>query len=334
MLLSIIVPLYNCENEIKRCLTSIIDNIENCNNHRNEIELIIVNDGSTDRSLNIAESAALPYSYIKIISQNNKGISGARNSGMDVAVGKYIWFIDGDDYITPDTISNLLEIILHNDLEILSFSFIHGSDDALSKHQIKQNFNNISDIISGEEYIAKYQYSPYAWAYIFKKQLATDNNIHFMVGRTMEDTMFTTPLFLMATRFATVDAECYYYVIRENSITQNQSIAHQNKLINDYIFVAQYLTKILTQINIEGRHFARIEDRRNSFIFFTLIKVLRYSPKRIDDIIAILQNNGLYPFKQLCPNNYPDIKYRILCWCMNRQYIWKGLCKLKSILKK
>ncbi len=334
MILSIIIPLYNCENEIKRCLSSIIDNIENSNNYQREIEVIVVNDGSTDNSLNIAQQIANNYTFIKIISQNNLGVSEARNTGIKIATGKYIWFIDSDDYIPYDTIRYLIQIIIKNNLEILSFSSVCGTLTHLENYKIKQNFNDLSNIISGIEYIANYQYTPYLWKYIFRKQLIIDNNIYFAAGKTIgEDTLFTTSLFLLATRFASVDAECYYYVTRENSITHNQNITHQDKLIDDYIYVAKHLSELLTTISKE-KHYTRIEDRRNSFIFFALIKVLRYLPNRVNEVINILKQENLYPFRQLSPNNYPGIKYRILCWCMNRQYIWKSLCKLKSLLTK
>lgn len=330
MLLSIIIPLYNCENEISQCLQSIIDNIESSGQYHNQIEVIVVNDGSTDNSFAIVRELSGKRKYLKIISQQNMGVSCARNTGMKKANGKYIWFIDADDYIAKNSISNLLKIATENDLDMLFFSHINGYSEALSNYTPTQNFNNLSEIISGKEYIGNYQYAPYAWHYILKNDFVTKTNVRFEPKRTMEDTMFTTAILLFANKIASVDAECYYYITRRNSITHSTNTAHQNKLIDDYIYVAQYLNTILKDLE-NGDHYIRIADRRNSFIFFTLIKVLKFAPQRIKEVVTLLRQKKLYPFNSLLSNNYPGLKYRILCFCMNRQFIWESLCRMRTL---
>lgn len=104
VLISIIIPVYNVEDYLERCLDSIIHQ-----SYKN-IEIIVINDGSTDSSLKILEKYALKNSRIIIVNQENKGLSGARNIGVEKAIGDYIWFVDGDDFIDNDACERLISL--------------------------------------------------------------------------------------------------------------------------------------------------------------------------------------------------------------------------------
>lgn len=104
-ILSIIIPVYNVENYVEHCITSCLKQ----NILISEYEIIIVNDGSTDNSLFIAEKTATGHPNIKIISQCNKGLSMARNKGLSLAQGDYIWFVDSDDYIEENCLKQIIE---------------------------------------------------------------------------------------------------------------------------------------------------------------------------------------------------------------------------------
>ncbi|HJS00822.1 MAG TPA: glycosyltransferase, partial [Flavobacterium sp.] len=107
MLLSIIVPVYNVENYLRRCLNSLLDQ-DLC---LDDYEIIIVNDGSTDSSLRIAQEYGNKFSSIKIISQENQGLSEARNVGIRNALGQYIYFIDSDDFIQKKIFNSIFKIV-------------------------------------------------------------------------------------------------------------------------------------------------------------------------------------------------------------------------------
>ena len=98
---SVIVPVYNVEQYLSDCLESI------CRQTLKGIEIIVVNDGSTDNSLSIIKSFQQKYSNIKLINKKNGGLSSARNAGIDMAVGEYLFFVDSDDFITPDYVATL-----------------------------------------------------------------------------------------------------------------------------------------------------------------------------------------------------------------------------------
>lgn len=334
MLLSIIIPLYNCENEITDCLYSIYNNINNCK-FNNEIEVIIVDDGSTDNSNPITKKFIEKNntSNFYIYKKNNGGVSSARNYGMKYAVGNYIWFVDSDDLIFPKCLDNLLNTIINSNSDILLFDNISGFRDHLD-FTIKNNIKYIN--LSGVEYLAKYNYKPYPWQYIIRKNSIPDN-LKFEEGHFFEDTIFTTELLLHANDVLVTNIIAYCYITRDNSITHNVDLTHLNIVIDDYIFVIKYLSNLLDKIKRQYTSkdlLKRIEDRRNSFIFFLLIKIFRYHPERILEIISVLKKEELYPFKYLNKQEYPGLKYIILSFMMNKSYIWIPLCFLKKLIKK
>lgn len=108
-MLSIIIPAYNLEKYISNCLNSVLTQIKN-----DEVEIIIVNDGSKDKTENICNYYCQNYSFIKYFYQKNSGVSSARNLGLSKAKGKYVWFIDGDDLIYPDSLNKILSVLNKN----------------------------------------------------------------------------------------------------------------------------------------------------------------------------------------------------------------------------
>ena len=127
MKLSIIVPMYNVEKYIQRCLSSIINNkgfLENC-------ELIVVNDGTKDNSESIARKIIEGLPNTQIIVQENQGLSAARNIGLSRAIGEYVWFIDSDDWIEPDMYEILVDALESNCTDIAACSWFKSFDDNL-----------------------------------------------------------------------------------------------------------------------------------------------------------------------------------------------------------
>ena len=120
---SIIVPVYNIENYIEGCIKSLVYQTYN------KIEIILVNDGSTDNSLSVCERFAVSDNRIKIVNKANGGLSSARNSGIDVANGDFIMFIDGDDYIACNTLSELVLQIEKYDADIVQFGYVETNSD-------------------------------------------------------------------------------------------------------------------------------------------------------------------------------------------------------------
>jgi glycosyltransferase involved in cell wall biosynthesis len=121
--LSIVIPIYNVEKYLAKCIESVL----NQDIPTDEYEIILINDGSTDSSLQIAEKFVQMHPYIRLISQENQGLSAARNRGLDESKGEYVWFIDSDDWIQTDILKQLLLLCVFNELDMLSINRIRVS---------------------------------------------------------------------------------------------------------------------------------------------------------------------------------------------------------------
>ena len=130
--LSIIIPVYNVEKYIEKCLLSCIKQDISYEDY----EIVVVNDGSPDNSITIVERIAKDYSNIRIINQENQGLSGARNTGMKHAKGNYIWFVDSDDYIEENCLGRIVSY-LNGDLDILQLQYRHVFEDGTPSFDIK-----------------------------------------------------------------------------------------------------------------------------------------------------------------------------------------------------
>jgi glycosyltransferase involved in cell wall biosynthesis len=137
MLLSVIIPVYNVENYLARCLDSILDQNLDFSNY----EIILVNDGSQDKSLDVALEYQKKYSNIKVISQENQGSSVARNAGYALAIGDYLYFMDSDDYVETAVFKNLLDLAIKLKLDLIGFDMLRT---ATSDHKSNVDFTEIN----------------------------------------------------------------------------------------------------------------------------------------------------------------------------------------------
>lgn len=205
--LSIIIPAYNVENYLKDCIESII--IQDLKN----IEVLLVDDGSTDQSGKICDEYAQKIPYIKVIHQINKGLSGARNTGIRNTTGEYIMFLDSDDYIYPKT--NLSKIITNLTDDIIQYKFVYYYDQ--NKRYIMLNDFNISDSDNDNISFLLYNklingsFSAAATDKFFKRELIENNNVYFKEGIVSEDMEWMLRLFPKVKSYTTINENIYVY---------------------------------------------------------------------------------------------------------------------------
>lgn len=212
MELSIIIPVYNVEKTLGRCIESVIrQSFQN-------FEMILVDDGSKDNSATMVDEIARTDNRISVIHQCNQGLSVARNAGIKVAKGRYITFIDSDDFIAQDTYKGVMDLLnAHPEYDILEFSVIekYGSkaqhplilDDCV--YQNKQEY-----WLKGQAYL-----HTYAWNKIYRRELFAD--IEFPKGRNFEDAHTLPKLMTAAKTIATTSLGTYYYCWNDAGITAN-----------------------------------------------------------------------------------------------------------------
>ena len=225
-LVSIIVPVYNTEKFVDKCLNSISNQI-----YKN-LEIIIVNDGSTDNSFSICEKHKNIDSRIKILNQKNQGLSAARNAALKIASGEFISFIDSDDFIEPDFISTNLNTIIKNNssLSICCFyNLFDTSDKATPEYFFKKKEKiKIFNRRAALKYLANGRIQSYVWNKVFKKELF--DNIEFQSGKYYEDVFLMHKIFYKTRNVSFINKPLYYYYQRQESITHQFT---QSK-INDF----------------------------------------------------------------------------------------------------
>ena len=209
-LISIIVPVYNVEKYLEKCVKSIIQQTyEN-------IEIILVDDGSKDNSGKICDELEQKDNRIKVIHKENGGLSDARNAGLKIATGKYIGFVDSDDYIQEDMFETLYKLNKENnsDISIVSYYEIYNEKVISVRDSKKLEILNKIDAI--KELLIDTKIQSYAWNKLFKRELF--NNIEFPTNKNFEDIATTLLLFERANKIVLLEDPKYYYSRRDDSI--------------------------------------------------------------------------------------------------------------------
>lgn len=210
--ISIIIPVYNVENYLPKCLDSVISQTYE------QLEIIIVDDGSTDKSGIICDEYARKDNRIIVIHKSNGGLSDARNSGLDIARGEYVMFVDSDDYVEPTFCEIPLRIAIREHVDIVSFGYFKISNKSTkvkktNKPRTVQASEAIKILITLDDVI-----HGFVWNKFYKRSLF--EQIHFPIGRTFEDQGVNYLLFHYAGRIFISDAPLYYYCRRDNSISK------------------------------------------------------------------------------------------------------------------
>ncbi len=224
--ISIIVPVYNAEKYLGRCLDTLL------NQTLTDIEIICVNDGSGDKSCDILEEYAKKDYRIKVINQENSGVAVARNNALNVAVGEFIGFVDADDWVTLNFYENLYNIAIQNDADIaVSNVFKYSSE---TKIETLLNFNEVKlyEQTSEKLEIAQVPKFNYIWNKIYRRTKLLENNITFPISNMFEDAVFTLKTITLLEKMATVPQGIYYYFDNENSLTKASKNLRKDLLIS------------------------------------------------------------------------------------------------------
>ncbi|GAA0077168.1 glycosyltransferase family 2 protein [Clostridium sp. CTA-5] len=236
MFLTIVVPVYNVQDYLRRCIESIlVCKLE-------DYELILVNDGSTDNSYGICLNYEKKYKEIKVINQKNGGLSNARNSGFREAKGKYILFIDSDDYIISKNLNKLIEKIKDNketeiDIIISDFFRVSRENIIIDKiNQIKESTDLICDNTYMTEFLTTYGCFWNTWRFVFSRKFLQNNHFIFKEGFLCEDIDFAVKTLINSENIAFYHNPYYCYMLgRETSIMSTISL----KRIYDYLTITK-----------------------------------------------------------------------------------------------
>ena len=253
-LVSIIVPVYNIEKRIKKCLETI------SNQSYSNIEIIVIDDGSTDGSGAIIDELSQSDNRMIIVHQANGGLSKARNKGIDISSGSLLMFVDGDDYLPTNSVELLINRMKYDKSEIIIGTYFLDATE-VQKVNIRHN-----GVYSSNESInigLRGEVSAAAWAKLYKKDLF-GNEIRYPVGRRYEDTIVFFKLLAKAKRISIYNDSVYFYVQDKNSITHN----YKKSDIDDILLNADELKK-----NLGGN--IAVENSMNMYLCDMMIYLLR-----------------------------------------------------------
>lgn len=225
--LSIIMPMYNVEQFVETCLLSCVRQDLPVSDY----EIIVVDDGSPDGSYAVAERMQKQYSQIRIIRQQNQGLSMARNNGLAVAEGEYIWFVDSDDYIADNCITTICDVMDSSKASVLRM----GASFLEQPNRGKCHFDGIKTW----EDALDFSYEPCVPFYIYRRSMLAENHLAFVPGIYYEDSEFTPRVLRAAEQLYYLPKTLYF--VRENAQSITHSI-HPKKAF-DALYIASKQNK-------------------------------------------------------------------------------------------
>ena len=243
MKLSIIVPIYKVETYLCKC----VDSILNQNLPKDDYEIILVDDGSPDRCGEICDEYASKYGNIRVIHRKNGGLSAARNSGIEVAQGKYIQFVDSDDYLEPNVLKALVEKMETDNLDVLRFNYqnVNENYEVFEPNKVSKPFVDYRDeVCDGLTFLnERLGFACYAVQFMLKTELLKPSENRFVEGIYFEDTEWTPRILVQANRVTSVDTVVYNYLMRVGSITQSVDAAKKKKSLDDRMLLIDALQR-------------------------------------------------------------------------------------------
>ena len=223
MILSIVVPVYNVKQYLDKCVSSLL----NQDLDKEDYEIILVDDGSTDGSGELCDVIAARETDIKVVHQPNQGLSCARNTGMSIAQGKYIQFVDSDDFLEENVLGFLVRRMELLKLQVMRFGCrrVKEGDDMGAVSTKKEGVvESIGKVMDGPSFlINELWYTCYACQFVFLRSLLVDYNLVFKPGILFEDVEWTPRVLQATSRICSVDRVVYNYLERAGSITTGSS---------------------------------------------------------------------------------------------------------------
>ena len=249
-LVSIIIPVYNCEKYIGKCIESIL-----IQSYRN-IEIVIIDDGSVDKTRKIIERYGSYDERIKYFTQKNSGPSVARNRGIEKSSGQYLTFIDSDDIVNYLYIERLLRKIENNNYDIVCCGYVDESKYGIVK---LNDFWNSKDELNKQEFLdcVCSGVGGVLWSKIFRRDIIFKNNIRMNSKIFMsEDLIFILEYCKYSNRFGVLNENLYYYNrLNDNSISSNIDIRY----LENYILLVNKIKELLVYLNVDNKNIRNIE---------------------------------------------------------------------------
>lgn len=309
--LTIIVPVYNTSKYLKRCIDSLLKQ------SNSEIQILLIDDGSTDNSEEILKQYEKENpEIIRYYKKDNSGIADTRNYGISKAEGKYIMFVDSDDYIKENLIEDLKQHMI-KDIDLIKFKLERVKENG----QVIQKVNGPTfDNLSGEEAFNILAFSDVLLdspcVYVFKKELFTKNNFKFKVGTEHEDFGLIPLVILKAKKVTSIDNYGYCYVQSENSITRNENYEKTLKKFNDALLHYD------STIDFINRNDLNEKTKKNVKTYYTNAIILKLKELKKEDLNLYIQKiKERKMIKNIQVNNFKQLIKKLILMINMKLYI-------------
>lgn len=314
VLLSVIIPIYNCEKYIDKCLSSFLDS-----NNEN-FEIILINDGSTDKSLSICKKYSKTDKRIKLFSFSNSGPSVARNKGIEKANGKYIFFCDGDDYVSTEEFKNVLIQLEEKDYDLYIFNSCYEGSKEGKYIEDDIGFQDDSDIDELHKYMYAIRISA-PWKKIYCTKVLKEHNVLFPENRIIHEDLIQTINYMYNLKNVLIlKQRMYYHRYSDNSLSKHTSFSMFSDLKKSY----EELEKFYQQNKIKINY---LNIAKNRYLAIIMGLIVRMKKINVSDntISSELKKNDIdYIFKGIRLNSLKNI-IRILFFKFRKFYLYSLL---------
>lgn len=314
--LSIIIPMYNVEMYIANCLDSILSSDLPTDSY----EIIIINDGSTDSGPSIVEDYLKQYHNIHYITQENQGQSTARNQGIKVSKGEYIWFIDADDKISPNSSGILKSLSINPQIDILGIKLLDVEEDGtIITESCTQPSLSHDMVMKGRDAIINGYNPSSVCALITKRDLFLQNDLYFVPGITHQDVELSYRLMARANHVMFSTLCPYIYIQHSTSVSHTVVAVKKLKYILDDITIIHSFNQLAKDfIDNDTELFSAIDKRIRNIQLGMIWGV--YSKRKslrnlgiYNDIVKSIKDEKLYPMKL----HFDSWKKNVWAWYLN-----------------
>ncbi|WP_203258639.1 glycosyltransferase [Hyunsoonleella ulvae] len=340
MRLSILIPMYNAQSYIERCLKSVLEQ----DIPKSDYEIIVYDDGSTDGSKDIVTGLTETFNNIRLYSNKNEGVVKVRNKLLSLAKGSYVYFIDADDYIAHNMLGKIIEFSLNNNIDVFGFHTRVTNDENLFSEDKSFVDYELPKIISGSQYLKENKdLRLEIWWYIARRDYLVEKKHCFdeKVTGYDGDVVFTYRLFIFASRVAYSPVSVYRYFQSPESTMRTKTQSFKKRIAEYFLALIFDLENFITSLeHLSIAHkdiiIEHIKSRRDSFVFFTIIKMIRarFGINTFKKNISALTNIGVYPIQYFMCNKYNTFKYRMLNYILNNRFLLFTMVRIHHMVTK
>ena len=302
-LISLIIPVYKVEKYSEKCIQSVI------NQTYENLQIILVDDGSPDNCGKICDEYAKKDHRIEVIHKSNGGLSDARNKGLEIAKGEYIGFVDSDDYIEADMYEVLYNLLKQYNADVSICNFYTVSQGKISIKNADNGINEYNRIEILKEILLDKNIQSYAWNKLYKKELFDE--IKYPIRKKYEDIGTTFYLFEKCNKIVVTSEPEYYYLKRAdslvNNVTESTILDYTEIIIQRYLYIKQnikelrkynnyYLAKTLITAHNDIENLENISEgmqQRYKKLYELVLEIIKSNSKDIDELFSEEQKSAL-----------------------------------------